>query len=309
MVELNLKLPEGFLDEEVRDGYTVPSEIKKLWAVQLDLVHEFQRVCEKYHLRYFADAGTILGAVRHGGYIPWDDDIDLTMFREDYIRLCEIAPAEFRHPYFFQTEFTDVGSLRKHAQLRNSETTCLTKGDIACNAKYNTGIFIDIFPMDYLPDDENERNKYIAQIRKKQRRAELASRFTVRYSPSHGWKKIPAAILHYFSMKFYDGKVTGAYIAFEGFLKEHDSVKTATVAKTFWNINDKRIYRSAWFAGTVPMKFEMLTLPLPVGYEEILDVSYGDWRTPSRSPSVHGSLVFSAEIPYREYIAGHAEGV
>ena len=117
---------EGFLEEEVRCGYTVSAEMKKLWAVELDLLAEFDRVCKKHGLTYFAFGGTLLGAVRHQGFIPWDDDIDVVMFREDYRRLTQIAAEEFRHPYFFQTPFTDCGLVMGGSRLRNSNTTVST---------------------------------------------------------------------------------------------------------------------------------------------------------------------------------------
>ena len=75
MVELKIKLPDSFFYEEERDGYWVSSEIKELWAVQLDLLNEFDRVCKKYNLKYILDFGTLLGAIRHKGFIPWDDDL------------------------------------------------------------------------------------------------------------------------------------------------------------------------------------------------------------------------------------------
>ena len=107
MVNLKISLPEGFLDEEVRDGYKVSHEMKKVWAVELDLLAEFQRVCKKHNIKYIASGGTMLGAVRHKGFIPWDDDIDLMMLREEYEKLCIVAPSEFKHPYYFQTDRTD----------------------------------------------------------------------------------------------------------------------------------------------------------------------------------------------------------
>ena len=126
MLPIKIALPEGFLEEEVRCGYTVSVEMKKLWAVELDLLAEFDRVCRKHGLTYFVDSGTLLGAVRHKGFIPWDDDIDVAMFREDYRKLPRIAAQEFQHPYFFQTPFTDPGLVMGGSRLRNSDTTLIS---------------------------------------------------------------------------------------------------------------------------------------------------------------------------------------
>ena len=129
MVPLKITLPEHFLDEEERCGYVVSHEMKKVWAVMLDLLAEFDRVCKKNNLNYQASWGTLLGAVRHKGYIPWDDDMDVQMFREDYDKLCTIGPSEFRHPYFFQSKITDPGAGSFFCILRNSETTALSSSE------------------------------------------------------------------------------------------------------------------------------------------------------------------------------------
>ena len=107
MVNLRIDLPEGFLDEEVRNGYTVTSKAKRAWAVQIDLLIKLDEVCKKYGLRYFADSGTLLGAARDHGFIPWDDDIDVTMLRADYEKLKEVADKEFEYPYFYQDMYRD----------------------------------------------------------------------------------------------------------------------------------------------------------------------------------------------------------
>ena len=96
MLNIKLELPEGFLEEEERDGYLVSAEMKKIWAVELDLLNEFMRVCKEHDIRWFADGGTILGAIRHNGMIPWDDDIDVCMYREDYEKLCSFDMNEQR---------------------------------------------------------------------------------------------------------------------------------------------------------------------------------------------------------------------
>ena len=78
-MHIKLQLPKGFLDAEKRCGYQVTADMKKVWAVELDLLYEFQRVANKHNIKYIANGGTMLGAVRHKGFIPWDDDIDIMM--------------------------------------------------------------------------------------------------------------------------------------------------------------------------------------------------------------------------------------
>ena len=92
--------------EYIVDGkklfYKVSPKREKVWKIELDILMELDRICRKHDLRYFLDSGTLLGAVRHKGFIPWDDDIDLTMPRKDYDRLIEIASQELKSPYYLQ---------------------------------------------------------------------------------------------------------------------------------------------------------------------------------------------------------------
>lgn len=101
-------MDKNFLNSEVRDDYLVTSHTKKLWAVQLNLLKKFKEVCEKNNLKFYLTYGSLLGAIRHNGYIPWDDDIDIAMPREDYDKLKEIAAKEFEDPYFYQTQENEL---------------------------------------------------------------------------------------------------------------------------------------------------------------------------------------------------------
>ena len=83
-----MEIPRDYLLDEVRCGYYIPAMMKKTWANALEILSEIDRVCTKYNIKYFADWGTFLGTVRHGGYIPWDDDMDICMKREDYRKFC-----------------------------------------------------------------------------------------------------------------------------------------------------------------------------------------------------------------------------
>jgi lipopolysaccharide cholinephosphotransferase len=117
--------PASFYSEEVRLGYTVSAKMKKIWAVEIDLLQCLIDVCEGHHLKYWADGGTLPGAVRHQGFVPWDDDIDIIMPRKDYDKLVGLAVSgqEFQAPYLLQTAYTDTGYARDHAQLRDVRTT------------------------------------------------------------------------------------------------------------------------------------------------------------------------------------------
>ena len=145
MVQTIQPFNDDFFCEEEKAGYLVTKERKEVWAIEIDLLMQLDAVCKKYGLKYCVGAGTMLGAVRHKGFIPWDDDIDVYMLREDYDKLLSVA-SEFHYPYFLQNSYTEENLLRAYTKLRNGMTTGTTKRDRY--RKMNHGIFIDIFPLD-----------------------------------------------------------------------------------------------------------------------------------------------------------------
>ena len=118
------------------------NEIQK---VQLDLLKQFIALCEKHGLRYYLFGGSCLGAVRHQGFIPWDDDLDVAMPRPDFNKLVALAK-QFNEPYFLQTVTTDKRYSYPYAKLRNSNTSFFEMAFAQTNM--NHGIWIDIFPLD-----------------------------------------------------------------------------------------------------------------------------------------------------------------
>ena len=94
---------EVFIDnierDEMRYGFLVTSDRKKIWNVQINLIKEFARICEKHNLRWFIIGGTLIGAARHKGFIPWDDDADVAMLRPDYEKFRAIVESEIKPPY------------------------------------------------------------------------------------------------------------------------------------------------------------------------------------------------------------------
>lgn len=124
-------------------------EIRRVKKVELEILQEFMRVCEKMNLRWYAGYGTVLGAIRHGGFIPWDDDVDVVMPRKDYDIFCKKAQEYFPDNYFIQTLETEEEYYQPFAKVRRSDTTFWEEG--SAKDHINHGIYMDIFPLDGYP--------------------------------------------------------------------------------------------------------------------------------------------------------------
>ena len=133
--------------------------LNRIKDVEKQILCKYIEICEKYHLRYFVAFGTLLGTVRHKGFIPWDDDIDVGMPREDYERFLQIAQKECGEEYFLQTVDTDPEYHLYFAKLRMNRTRFVENS--LQKAGSVTGFYIDIFPYDEISDDEEEMEKQL----------------------------------------------------------------------------------------------------------------------------------------------------
>lgn len=148
--------------EYTMHSYSRDVQLQAVKRVQYDLLKKFIGVCQENGLTYCAFYGTLLGAIRHDGFIPWDDDVDVAMPREDYNRLQKIADHVFKFPYFLQMPENDNCFFGGYAKLRNSSTTGIEERERSQDC--NQGIWIDIFPLDDVPDDENEKKAQFHKV-------------------------------------------------------------------------------------------------------------------------------------------------
>lgn len=131
--------------------------LEDIWAVELEILDEIDRVCTENGLRYSLAYGTLLGAIRHGGFIPWDDDIDIMMPREDYDRLIQIWPAVARKEFLIQDDTMHDDYVNNYAKVRKDHTTFL-QFDSERTCSYHTGLFVDIFPGERVAPTRIARN-------------------------------------------------------------------------------------------------------------------------------------------------------
>ncbi len=140
-----------------------PSVLDRLHKAELNILKDFQAICEKYDINYFAIAGTAIGVVRHQGFIPWDDDIDLAMLREDYEKFIKYAPLEFGDKYRMMGPDMPNKYYNLQPAMERLGTKFVTEN--AWASKMEPGIFLDLFIYDNIPDDKEEAAKIIKKCR------------------------------------------------------------------------------------------------------------------------------------------------
>lgn len=127
-------------------------QLRKLQLIELEMIEEVHRICEKHNIKYSIIGGTLLGAVRHKGFIPWDDDADIAMLREEYEKFRNICKKELdKSKFCFQDYRNTKGYRWGYAKIRRKDTLFLR--EYQEDMPYNQGIFIDIFPVDYVPNN------------------------------------------------------------------------------------------------------------------------------------------------------------
>lgn len=137
-------------------------DLSAIKAIELEIFDEFLRLAEKHDLEYFLTAGTCLGAVRHGGFIPWDDDIDVGMPRSEYERFERIAQEELDDRYVYQTMNTEPGCGFVFGKIRAKDT--VLSENYSHHLPMSQGVWVDIFPFDEMPDDTRKRKALYRKV-------------------------------------------------------------------------------------------------------------------------------------------------
>ena len=273
---------------------------------QLDILKAFIRVCDKHNLEYFLVYGTALGAIRHKGFIPWDDDIDVGMPRADYEKYIQLQSEYEGTPYFIQTFKSDPCYIYNYAKLRDSSTTFLENA--FKNHRINQGVFIDVFPVDGMSREEGNREK----IGKKNKFIWRQVYFS--YLPAlrrkihkRTWFKdillnIVAGLFYVFDIAHYRNKRVERFVRQVPF----EEAKMAGIMFGFtWRIN---CMPADIFRETIKVPFEDIEVKVVKQYDRYLTLLYKDYmKFPPVEQQVghHYNSGVSLEQGYEDYMKEH----
>ena len=306
-----LQFAEDFFQHEIRENFYIDSTMKTVWAAALDVLQSIAEVCEKYGLEWYAAYGTLLGAIRHEGYIPWDDDMDIWMKRDDYQKLLEVLPGELPEEYSVLSPQTETGYEQFH--------TCVVCGEgISIEPQYLERHYgcpfrvgVDIFPLDYLPRDERlcqhqksifllakriaqtvQEYRQLPEFCKVQRDASMKEILEgIGYLKEYCGYTVKRQLLE---QGQWDKVISDVYrIANEVIRHCPEQDADYLVMYRDYANAERKVFPKEWFDETWGATFENLMMPIPWKYDEILRRIYGDYQVRYRNSTCH-------EYPYYE---------
>lgn len=291
-MEKELEFSADYFKTEVRDGFEIPAMMKRAWAAQMEVLHVVAGVCKNNGIRYFADGGTLLGAVRHKGMIPWDDDIDICVVREEYNRLIQVLPKALPHGFVVAGMYADSERLQKAAFVPHlrviADETLWNFNDYM---RYFHGfpyqrVGIDIFPMDYISRDIG-----ITNVQKQIIRLGIE---TLRDWNKLGENGMLDEYVNGFQLlcnvsfdnvnnvKNYMWKIIDK-ISSISYREEADYITNIF----YWLDNDNYKMKKECYDYTIELPFENMNIVAPEMYDEVLRAEYGDYMVPVKGAADH----------------------
>lgn len=244
--------------------------LRKVQLAQLEIAREIRRVCEENDIRYVLCDGTFLGAIRHKGFIPWDDDMDIAMVRSEYEKFCRIAPEKLKPEYFLQTWYSDEAYALPFAKVRK-------RGTLFVEAKSKqlkeNGFFVDIFPLDFAWEDPQKQAELIQKLLSIYRMKLMKCGYTPWMEGDRVlWKKRMGYLYYQVKAMFVSGEDLS-----RAFDQLATSVSPTGLVCERCDISHDKPFPVDLFENPVDCIFENEVFAGPSDYDKYLTINYGDY--------------------------------
>ena len=254
-----IKIDDSYLEDEIRDGFYIPSMTKRTWAMELTVLDLIDSICQKHNITYFADWGTYLGAIRHKGFVPWDDDLDICMHRNELNKFLAVAKEELPEGYSVMSFHNNDYSWKFIYNIVPNDHMCFTPEYLKSHYSFPYIVAIDIFIIDNISDDDS-----IEQSRNEQVKRLLNEADKISLSEQSEPDKL--------------NKMRALYDEAEKLLQlENENDTKRVVQKVPWGVYHNRTYDKSDFINAVRVPFEMTSVPVPLCFNKILSSKYGNF--------------------------------
>ena len=282
-----------YFEDEVRDGFYVPAQMKHAWAAQLEVLNDIDKACTENEIQYFAEWGTLLGAVRHHGFIPWDDDMDICMKRADYEKFLRIYDKIMPENYTIYNITTDTETDDFLSRVINGRSINFDKIHLEKYHGFPYSAGIDIFPLDFIaPDEDDDKyqreviaivNTLAKTIRGMQEDESLMTEEAiadVKEDVKHIEKLCNITIDEdadlVQQLNILVDRLCGLYTEDES---EYITLMPLWLdVNGIWRDGERYRFPKDYYTKTVRLPFENTTIPVPYAYDKILKKKYGDYK-------------------------------
>lgn len=282
-------------------------DLEKIHVHILDILKEIDRICKKHNITYFLSAGTALGAIRHQGFIPWDDDADIGMLREDFERFRKIAVTELNKGYYYQRMGKGSRFYRNFDQIGKYNTAFVLYR--LKDLKIHHGLHVDVFPFDFVPEDYKKREelvKEVQRLRTKLSRKLLPHAVTTK----NPWKRL---IINHerYRLKFIPLRLL--HRKMEATLTRYQGKEEQYVADLLTHYKKTMYFKKSDILPVQYVPFEDTSLPVPGNADAYLTMMYGDYMTPppeGKRNQRHRLILLSYDEAYdkdKKWFGGRSE--